>query len=430
MRQRTADSGQRATAFLVSAVCCLLSAVSIACSKKEPPVPPPPTPDQIRAAHIAEAPDDSAERKNLLNIARGAAVVSRTAEVTLENSALRAIDGDLRSDWMSPPGDPVQTLTFSLGARSRIDEIGASSAPPASAKNIRYESSLDGKTFTPLATQTLNQAWGDQLIAVRPPVEASYIRVSTLDRYHTFVDLRSVVAHGAEVAPPQPRSISGCWSINTFPAAIVEGGGSAYGWFDQGERMWLNGGFDGRVWRFVFTRGPQIGLIAFSMSPDNKHMSGLKWFEDADPKKLSDSLFGERQKCTIPPPKFEVDVLRTFLERHLWAPLYGFRFDDSNQLVPAQSTFAIRELARLIRDVAPRPVRLVSRELRGADAKSDLAVSRARIESLRAELQRQKIDVSRVTFVAAGRENYHTAVWSEIMRTMQSGIEMDIPGRR
>ena len=98
--------------------------------------------------------------------------------------------------------------------------------------------------------------------------------------------------------------------------------------------------------------------------------------------------------------------------------------------MPAKSGFAVRELARLIHDVAPRPVRIVSRELRGADAQSDLAVSKARVDSLQAELRRRNIDLSRVTFIAAGRENYHTAVWSEIMRTMQSGIEMDIPTRR
>ena len=63
----------------------------------------------------------------------------------------------------------------------------------------------------------------------------------------------------------------------------------------------------------------------------------------------------------------------------------------------------------------------------GADAQSDKALSQARIESLRAELQRRKIDLSRVTFIAAGREDYHTAVWSEIMRTMQSGIELVLP---
>ena len=425
-RKRIADS--KRIVFL--AICYLLSAISPGCTKKEPPIPPRPTPAQVRQAHINEAPDDSAERKNLLNIARGAAVVSRTGEVTLENSALRAIDGDPRSDWLSPSGDPQHTLTFSLATRSRIDEIGASSAPKAATKTIRWETSLDGRTFTPLVTQTLKHGWGDQLIPIKPPVEAAFIRASTIDGYTSFIDLRSVIAHGAEVTPPQPRVIAGCWAINTFPAAFFESEGTAYGFFDQRERMWLDGGFDGRVWRFVWIRGLQIGLIAFSVSPDNAHVSGLKWFEDADPHKLSDSLFGDRQKCAAPPPQYGVDVLRTFLERHLWVPLYGFRFDDANQLVPAQSGFAVRELARLIHDVAPRPVRIVSRELRGADAQSDLAVSKARVDSLRAELQRRNVDLSRVTFIAAGRENYHTAVWSEIMRTMQSGIEMDIPTRR
>jgi hypothetical protein len=384
----------------------------------------------VRQAHIDEAPDDSTERKNLLNIARGAAVVSRSGEVTLENSALRAIDGDPRSDWLSPAGDPQHTLTFSLATRSRIEEIGALTSPKAATKTIRYETSLDGRTFTPLLMQTLQRVWSDQVVPVKPPVEAAFIRASTIDGYGAFIDLRSVIARGTEVTPPQPRFIAGCWAINTFPAAFFESEGTAYGWFDQRERMWLDGGFDGRVWRFVFIRGPQIGLIAFAMSPDNAHISGLKWFEDADPHKLIDSLFGDRQKCTVPRPPYGVDVLRTFLERHLWVPLYGFRFDDANQVVPGQSGFAIRELSRLINDVAPRPVRIVSREMRGADAKSDLAVSQARMDSLRAELQRRNIDLSRVTFIAAGRENYHTAVWSEIMRTMQSGIEMDIPTRR
>lgn len=425
-RQQTADSR-----WSLVAICYLLSAVLFSC-KNEPVIPAKPSPEQVRQAHIQEAPDDSAERRNLLNIARGAAVASRTGETTLENSALRAIDGEPRSDWISPAEDYQQTLTFSLAARSRLDAIGASSSVRAATKTIRYETSLDGKTFTPLATQTLEHRYGDQLLTLAPPVEANYIRASIIDGYvHPLIDLRSVIAHGTEVAPPAPRSISGCWSINTFPAAIIESDGTAFGWYDQRERMWLDGGFDGRVWRFVWVRGPQLGLIAFTETPDNQHISGLKWFEDADPHNLTLDLFGDRQPCTVPPPKIEADVLRTFLERHHFVPLYGLHFDDTtNRLAAAQSGFAIRELARLIQDVAPRPVRLVARELRSATANEDLAISRTRIDSLREELVRQKVDISRVTFVAAGREDYHTAVWSEIMRAMQSGIEMDIPVSR
>jgi len=424
VRQQTADSGQQTGVVFVSAVCCLLSAVW-GC-KKEPLIPPRPSPAEIRAAHIAEAGDDSWERTNLLNMARGAAVVSRTGEFTLENSALRAIDGDPNSNWLPPQDDPQQTLTFSLGTRSRIDSVGASTSLRTAVKTIRFESSLDGKTFTPLITQTVQRAWGPQVVDVKP-VEASFVRASIIDGYSSIIDLRSLIARGAEVAPAQPRSIAGCWSLNTFPAAIFEKGGTAYGWFDQRERMWLDGGFDGRVWRFVWTRGPQYGLIAFTMSPDNLHASGLKWFEDADPHNVGDSLFGDRRPCTTGPPEYKVDVLRTYLERHSFVPLYGLHFDDANQFVAGQSGFAISELARLIEDTAPRPLQIVSRELRGADASADLAVSKARLDSLHAELQREKIDLSRVTFVAAGRADYHTAVWSEIMRTMQSGIELGIP---
>lgn len=406
----------------------LAALLLLACSKKhEAPIPPKPTAEQVRAAHIAEAPDDSAERQNLLNMARGAVVASRTGELTLENSALRAIDGEPRSNWVSPSGDPAQTLLFSLGARSRVDSIGASTTPRYATKTVRYESSLDGKTFTPLATQTLQRIGGEQLVAVKPPVEAQYLRASTIDGYAPLMDLTSIIARGAEVAPPQARSVAGCWAINTFPAAFFERGGTAYGWYEQRERTWLEGGFDGRVWRFVWVRGPQFGLIAMTMTPDSNHLSALKWFEDADPHKIGDSLFGDRRPCAAPPPQFSVDVLRTFLERHRWLPLYGLRFDDANQLVPEQSAFAVAELARLIHDVAPRAVHITSRELRGASADADRATSQTRIESLRAELLRRKADLSRVTFIAAGRDDYPTAVWSEIMRTLQSGIEIQIP---
>ena len=424
MRERRKQIADSKRSVIAPAICYLLSVFS-GC-KDEPAIPPKPTPAQIRQAHINEAPDDSAERKNLLNIARGAAVVSRTAEMTLESSAMLTIDGDPRTNWIAPTDDPAQMLTFSLGARTRIEQIGASSSPKAAVKTVRYETSIDGKTFTPLATQTLQREIGDQLVDVKPPVEANYLRASIVDAYGSLADFRSVVAHGTEVAPAQPRAVAGCWAINTFPAAFNEVAGTAFGWFDQRERMWLDGGFDGRVWRFVWIRGPQYGLIALSESPDSMHLSGLKFFEDADPYHSKDALFGDRRKCDVPAPQPTVDVLRTFLERHGYVPLYGMHFDDANRLVPQESAFAMHELARMLRDTAPRPVRLVSRELRGADAKSDMSVSVTRLQSLREELLRQKIDVSHVTFIAAGRENYRTAVWSEIMRTLQSGIELNI----
>ena len=395
----------------------MLSAAS-ACEKLQ--LPPKPNPAQVRKAHIEQAPDDSVERRNLLNIARGAAVVSRTAEMSLENSALRTIDGDPTSDWFTPTGDTQQTITYSLAARSRIVSVGVSSSPKFPAKTVLFETSLDGKQFTQLTSLPLDVRAGDQMINV-PPVEASYVRMTTAESYGVNLDLRVVHAQGAELEQPARRSIDGCWAINTFPAAFTERGASAYGWFDQRERMWLQGGFDGRVWRFLWIRGPQFGLVALTMPPDSSHLSGLKWFEDADPYKIGDSLFGDRRECAEPQSPGP-DVLTTFLDRQHWAPLYGLRFDDANQLVVNESEAALKELAKLI---ATRPVRLVSREMRGATALADRQVSQLRLNSLKVELTRRHVDLSRVTYAALGRDQFRTAVWSEIMRTLQSAIEVE-----
>ena len=61
---------------------------------------------------------------NLLNLAYGAALVSRTGELNLESSAVNAIDGFSFSSWSSSPGAPEQTLVFALGGPSRIEQLG------------------------------------------------------------------------------------------------------------------------------------------------------------------------------------------------------------------------------------------------------------------------------------------------------------------
>ncbi len=409
--------------FLLSAACCLLSA--LACKPKPwvPEAPPKPTPAQLRQAHIDEAPDDSGERSNLLNIARGAAVASRTAELLLENSAVRVIDGEPRSDWMSPAGDSLQTLTLSLGARCRIDHIGVRSLPNYGVKVVEFETSLDGKTFKPLATHTFERRDGEQMFDVQP-VEALYLRATTKENFAGTADIQSILARGQELEVPPQRTISGCWSLNSAPAAFVDEGGTTRGFFDFRERMMLEGGFDGRVWRFVWTRGAQFGLIAMTLTPDSAHMSAVKFYIDTDPHHVGEDLLGDREPCKALPAIPISTTLRTYLGRLGYVPLYGLHFDAHDQLVAAESEFALNQIAALIRETAPRPLTLISRELRGANAAADRATAKARLDSLEAELKKRGFDLSRVKFVVKGRDDFRTAPWSEIMRTMQSGVEL------
>jgi hypothetical protein len=94
----------------------ILAFALIAC--REPVKPAPQT------AAAPEPPMDVLEQGNLMNMALGASVVSRTAELTLDNSAIRAIDGDPLSTWTSPPSDNLQTIVFSAAAPMRIEQIG------------------------------------------------------------------------------------------------------------------------------------------------------------------------------------------------------------------------------------------------------------------------------------------------------------------
>src|SRR5687768_12396038 len=64
------------------------------------------------------------DKQNLLNIAHGASLVSRTAESDLEQSALHAIDGIETSRWVSPTGDGNMTAIFTLAAPAKIERLG------------------------------------------------------------------------------------------------------------------------------------------------------------------------------------------------------------------------------------------------------------------------------------------------------------------
>jgi F5/8 type C domain len=369
--------------------------------------------------------DDSVDRMSLLDMAYGGAVVDRTAELTLDNSALRPIDGDYLNEWFSPPGDPYQSLLFALPAMCRITRIGlmTSTDPRNALRRAQIDVSPDGRTFTPLRPIALARRRGYQFVNVEPPVDATYLRVTVLAA-GAFASINSLDINGSELAPVAPRRIDGCWIVNAQPAAFTQSGSTARGFIEgeQRTRMYLDGGFDGRVWRFVWIRGPQSGLLALTQPPDSSALSGIGWYEHVEQQNATPSMIGRRIACArVPATSF--DVLRTFLDRRGYVPLYGLRFDDRNHLMTAESATALRELTQLIAGTDAR-MQLVSREIRGTSAEADRAAAQARLDSLRAELERERIDLDHVRFAALGRDDPHAIPCSQIQRRMDSDIEL------
>src|SRR5207245_5866486 len=100
-------------------------------------------------------------------------------EAFLGASALRAVDGDPGTFWMTPLADLPQWMVIALPARSRIDRVGIRTAVKSgfTANRVSFEGSNDGRTFSPIVTiksAATNEAqWFDI-----KPAELSYIRVT------------------------------------------------------------------------------------------------------------------------------------------------------------------------------------------------------------------------------------------------------------
>src|SRR6202022_2218109 len=203
----------------------ILLILALACAKRE-------APKQAVAPAEEEFPTDAAERLSILDLAHGATVVSRTGEALLELSALRAVDGDPGSFWMSPLHDLPQSMVIALPARDRIGKVGIRTVGKGgvTANHVAFEASNDGRTFVPITTiksaVTGNAQWFDV-----NPTEAAYVRVTMVDSPLPEHDVRlcSVLAGGVEIHALQPGDITGCWTINGEPARFARHGAHVIG---------------------------------------------------------------------------------------------------------------------------------------------------------------------------------------------------------
>ncbi len=373
-----------------SATLLIISAF-LSCREAETPHASPPPP-----------PFDASERGNLLNMAYGASVVSRTAELTLDNSAIRAIDGDPESTWSSPPSDTNQTIVFALPAPARIEQVGARTPVGKSfaVEKMRFETSVDGKKFTTVAEPRFSESEAPQLFPITP-VEASYLRVTITEAPGRFAVLQSVHAHGTYVRPPVPQPIAGCWMINGTPASFVEENGQVRGRIGDENPILLQGGVDGALYRLIWIRGPEWGYAAVTISPDGTHLSGIKWHEEPIVYFFGDSWFGEKRSCVAAAPT--ADISRAFMQHARRLPMYA----------PEADLAVIMQLLSV-----GRRVRLVARDYRGVPQKPKL-------NAIREALRKRRADLSRVEFVAMGNNNPRQTVQNELMRSLYGVVEIE-----
>lgn len=397
--------------------------LAIACDRPAPPPPKPaqkPAPKPAAVQNVEDAGDLDAD--NLLNLAYGASVVSRTAESNLEVSAMQAIDGLATTFWSSPPGDPRQTLVFALPTRSRVERIGITTYEQNYPKKLRFERSLDGKKWTEVATRAFVSSIEPQIAPVEP-FEARYLRVEILEPQTGYAFIRSIHAIGRQLEPPPLRTFDGCWTINSFPARLEQKGARITGIIGSTPPIVLDGGTDGHVAMFTWTHGPNHGYAAVSMDPATKTISGLTMYEEIAVAYAAGAWIGKR--CASEPPA--VLPIPPATNQPLW-PMYGLAFDPHDQLLEELSQSTLDEAAERIRSAPAQRFRIVAHELRFNDADRRTA---ARIASLRTALARRNVDLRRVEFVAAGKQWRGSAILTATQRLLASRVDLElIPASR
>ena len=369
---------------------------------------------------IAAAPVDY-ERANLLNISLGGSVVSRSGDLTLDQSALRAIDGVPESAWNSPPNDgKQQTLVFALPAIARVEKIGLRTprAPVFHVGKVQFDSSTDGVTFIPIKTVVTADKDDLQLFDITPR-NMLYIRVTTLEANGAFARIESVQARGQLVQPVAQIPLDGCWTINGLSASFHSDRGRVTGTIGGSHVVSLEGGSDGAVFRFVWISGPDWGFGAINSVPDGKHLSGLRWYVEPIEFSSAESWFGERSACGA--SVRATDTATTFMQRAKRLPLYGLRFGATGELDETHSAATLDMLS----EIATRTrFRLVSREFRQPNDVANKQRAQQKLNSLRTTLQKRGVDVSHFDWIAMGSDAPPRKIESDIERVLYGTIEL------
>ena len=411
---------RRAAAFALVALIALLA---IGCKRERKGLAPYPT---ARFKNLDEKPpDDRADRASIVSLARGSVITSRTGEALLEMSALRAIDGDPVSAWMSPPQDLPQSMTIALAARTRIDRVGFRTDPQTPVKTVAVEGSTDGKTFQAIksvvSAETRDAQWFD--IA---PVEVTHLRYTMADAPRAGADARlaSALAQGSELEAPRPGDASGCWSVNGTPARFARSGARVTGTARVGkEPMHIDGGFDGRVYRLNWIRGNDYGYLLMSVSPDGANMNALEWHEEPIAFFYGESWFGTRSRCTAA-DSFDPETAAKFLHRTGRFSLFGLGFNEDGSIDIERSASTIAWLVKYLND-APQS-RFVAHEFRRKNKEENRAFAQRELDSLHAVLMKGGAKIDGVTFVAQGSDNPRQSPDNEPIRLIYSTIDLEL----
>ncbi|HSA58632.1 MAG TPA: OmpA family protein [bacterium] len=323
---------------------------------------------QAPNAPVAMAPPP-AERTDLLDMANGAVVLSKSSEYGgAKWSALALVDGAPDVGWCSADKAPfphevlielarrasVESIVFDqtqaqdsgyAGISSKDVEVWASNASPADgfAKALQIQLPQGGK----------------QEFRLPAPVTARWLKFVIRSNWGNanYTELMELEAYGQPVPGPAAQApLTGTYNTNYGPITLNQAGSTVTGCYYDGDGS-LNGTTDGRVVQVEWRQngGKKFGTALMVLSARGDFLNGF-WYEHGS---LAGSWFGDRPKdggksqcrtASAAPGAAaqEPSAIATNIAQTGRAIIYGVLFDTASDRIRAESDPTLNEVLGLM----------------------------------------------------------------------------------
>lgn len=410
---------------LLLAVCLL--AVSAGCREKERSVAAEQNSTPVPAFLKYE------EAGNVVSLAEGAVVTSRTGELNLSSTPMHALDSQLLTAWSTPPGDPQQSCVISLAAPTLIDHAVLSNAGVGGggAKRIRIDYSTDGLAFSGGTTVEVSRADSGQKLPI-PPATVRALRLTLLDSLSPSdtITVPTLEFRGRVTAPSAEVDPSGTWRVDDRVLHLQRSGNRLFGQLSGKMPLHLYGSMRGNVGRFVWTRVNQYGYGFITFDPSLKALNALLWYEKPIQLFSAPAWFGISH---TPNNSFNMLPLETMVGVGLHVTrrfsAFDVRFADAGNVADPESADTIERLARFAAENSRYNFQLVSYFFSG-DQAADAKRTDTRLENIRALLASKQLLAPNLELVSSGGRIDTDAPTNALDRQLYDRIDLVITGPR
>lgn len=349
---------------------------------------------------------------NLASWGAGAMLVESPAEHHSSWSAQFLLDDDPTTGWAAPEGERgPHVAVIELAAPVAIEALHFDTAQVdtdgSAVRELRAELTdrRDGP-WTDLGTFTLAERQDAQRFTV-PAATGRYLRLHMMSNHgHAlWTELMGVAVEGTLAGTVTRPSITGAFDTEQFGVfRLQQDGVAAAGCYEHDGGLIENGGFDGRVLRFVWTetngtdRVEQQGSALMVFDDAGDRFRGYWWEGDAEgqPAGFWDGRRTSDKPGTCPHWQPADNGVAKALQSEGRARLYGILFDTDSATIRDDSKPTLDALVSAARDNPDWSLRVEGHTDSSGGASHNRDLSLRRAEAVKAHLVAAGIDAQRL----------------------------------